>query len=230
MTVRVVGTYYGRMLCLETDPFQGRPLITNGLALEHNEIMRVRRMVEKMPSGTVVDIGAHIGIWTLGLANYADAVHAFEPQPFVCNMLAGSIALNGYRHITVHDCCLGRESGEVDLPNFRYDWPGNFGSIEFGHEQREYMGQVSLPSAQRVPVMRLDDFEFLNIRFIKIDVEGMEMDVLAGAEETIRQTRVPLLLVEYLKGDRQALRDRLEEWGYTVTPVPGAGSYLCELS
>ncbi len=228
MTVRVVGTYYGRLLCLDTDPFQGRPLITNGLALEHNEIMRVRRMVEKLPSGTVIDVGAHIGIWTLGLANYCDQVHAFEPQPFICNMLAGSIALNGYRHIQLHDCVLGAERGELDIPNFRYDWPGNFGSIEFGHEQREYMGQTQLPSAQRVPVMPLDDFWFERVRFIKIDVEGMEMDVLDGAEQTIRGQKVPLLLVEYLKGDRHALRERLEAWGYEVTVSPGSGSYLCE--
>ena len=85
MSVRVVGTYYGRMLTLDTDPFQGRPLITNGLALEHDDIMRVRALIEKLPSGTVVDVGAHIGIWTLALANYADHVHAFEPQPHICN-------------------------------------------------------------------------------------------------------------------------------------------------
>jgi FkbM family methyltransferase len=144
-------------------------------------------------------------------------------------MLAGSIALNGFRHITVHDCCLGREPGEVDLPNVNYDWPGNFGSIEFGHEQLEYMGQTVLPSAHRVPVMRLDDFMMTDIRFLKIDVEGMEMDVLAGAEETILQTRVPLLLVEYLKGKREALRGWLEGWGYEVTTLPGAGSFLGEL-
>ncbi len=228
MTVRVVGTYYGRMLCLETDPFQGRPLIQNGMALEHNEIMRVRGMVEKMPSGTIVDVGAHIGIWTFGLAHYCNRLLAFEPQPFIANMLAGSIALNGYRHVEVHDCCLGAAAGEVDLPNFRYDWPGNFGSIEFGPEQMEYMGQQRLPSARRVHVLRLDDFWLTDVRFIKIDVEGMEMAVLDGAEMTIRG-KVPLILVEYLKGDRPALRARLEEWGYSVTEIPGAGSYLGRL-
>jgi hypothetical protein len=53
-----------------------------------------------------------------------------------------------------------------------------------------------------VEVRTLDEFSFNNVRFIKIDVEGSERDVLAGARETIRRDR-PALLLELLSGTYQ---------------------------
>jgi FkbM family methyltransferase len=226
--IRVVGTYYGRALVNENDPFQGAPLIKTGLAMDHTAMMHVRARLGKIDPGVIIDVGAHIGIWTLALANYAAQIHAFEPQPFICNMLAGSVALNCLQHVEIHDCLLGRDRGFRPLPHFSYELPGNFGSIEFGEGgQRENIGQHQLPSVRQVPMFRLDEFGFDNVKFLKIDVEGMENEVLDGALLTIERNRIPLMLVEFLKSDTGALACRLEGLGYKVVDLIAA-SFLCE--
>ena len=68
-----------------------------------------------------------------------------------------------------------------------------------------------------VRTVNLDSFNFPRLDLIKIDVEGMELDVLAGAAKCIGANR-PIMLVEVLKTRRRALRAWLEKLGYMVIP------------
>ncbi len=72
--------------------------------------------------------------------------------------------------------------------------------------------------AEKVPLIALDSLNFPRVDLIKIDVEGMEAQVLAGASATIRRCQ-PLLFVEYLKGDAPALRAQMVELGYEICEV-----------
>ncbi len=75
-----------------------------------------------------------------------------------------------------------------------------------------------------VPLTTIDRFAFKQVDLIKIDAEGMEMQVLDGAHKTIGRCR-PILYIEYLKVNRDALRKCIIKHGYAVHP--NNINYLC---
>jgi FkbM family methyltransferase len=136
-------------------------------------------------------------------------------------MLAGSIAMNGHTNIFCHNYAVGRERGRIEIPQFDYNKPLNFGSIEFGGPQREKLEQdrrYAVEKTEYVEVVPLDAFGFARLDILKIDVEGMEEDVLIGAAETLRRCR-PILYVEHAKSDRDALTRMIEGAGYDIHPI-----------
>ena len=135
------------------------------------------------PDAIVVDVGANIGGLTIPLAHHAAHVHAFEPQPEMADALEENVRRAGQGRVTVHRAACGAAAGTIRLPRVRYDQPGNFGGVRLGGEGAE------------VPVMTLDSLHLPWVDLIKIDVEGAELDVLAGATDTVARCR-PLCYVE----------------------------------
>ena len=147
--------------------------------LEMLEDMRSRTA----PGDLVLDVGANIGNHTLYLAAVAGCrVMAFEPNPALCDALRSSLSLNpALPEVTVHACGLGRDVGSAAFTDGRTD---NLGARRLK------------PGIGTIPLQTLDAMAPPTpVRVIKIDVEGMELDVLAGAARTIRRDR-PLLYVE----------------------------------
>jgi hypothetical protein len=68
-----------------------------------------------------------------------------------------------------------------------------------------------------VRMVNLDSFNFPRLDVVKIDVEGMELEVLEGGAKCISENH-PIMLIEALKTDQNALRTRLEGFGYMVIP------------
>jgi FkbM family methyltransferase len=149
-------------------------------------------------------------------------VHAFEAQRIVYYMLAGNIALNSIENVYCHHKAVGAASsqnqGQIQIPQFDYAKPLSFGSVEFGAEQREQIGQQRLndPTRQEhVELVSVDALAYPAVHLMKVDVEGMELDVLIGAEKTIKRD-MPIIFIEYLKGDRKALARWLINAGYRL--------------
>jgi FkbM family methyltransferase len=218
----IVPTAYGPMIVNRNDINQTNPLFKTGLAIDHDEIALLGQVLQLCePDPVFIDAGANFGTYSLGLAPMLGAhgkIHAFEPQRLIFNMLAGSIALNGLVNVYCYNMALGDHEGEVEVPQFDYTRALNFGSIEFGLEQKEPLTQERGRDAARVehvPLTTLDRFHFPRADIIKVDVEGMELPVLAGAEETIRRCR-PVMYVEALKTNAGALREKILSWGYEV--------------
>jgi len=132
----------------------------------------------------VIDIGAHHGLYTYALARCCRRVEAFEPDPFS----AQTIQWWGSSKVIVHEIALSDFSGTVML-----NFPIVRGRTErAGGKLEEVQGpHESLVVSAR----RLDDYEFQDVSFIKIDVEGHEQRVIRGATETIHRER-PVILVE----------------------------------
>jgi hypothetical protein len=72
---------------------------------------------------------------------------------------------------------------------------------------------------QRIGLLALDDLELDRVDFIKIDVEGMELEVLQGAERTIDACR-PIMMIEYVKSRPVSLQAWLEDHGYRWFMLP----------
>ncbi len=136
------------------------------------------------PKRICLDVGANLGLFTYFLSRYSPHVYAFEPNPIPLRILHHVADKN----VTVLQMALSDKTGEAELvvPKGRKGWSSNGASIEYAEDE----GHVV-----KVPGSRIDDLEYKDIGFIKIDVEGHEKSVLEGAQETLARDR-PNLFVE----------------------------------
>jgi len=136
-----------------------------------------------------IDVGANAGFYSYFLSRLCRHVEAFEPVPD-----AGWLRSYG-RNIRFHQVALSNRTGEavMEVP-VRSDGfvLGGYASLK-QHALAELDG-VTYKSIT-APMRRLDDYEFSDVGFIKIDVEGHELEVLEGAEATLGVCR-PSLFVE----------------------------------
>jgi FkbM family methyltransferase len=161
---------------------------------------------------TAVEAGANIGAHTLGLAHLvgpAGRVLAFEPQRPIFQVMCANMALNAITCVETHWAAVGSTPGSLAVPRLDLRMPGNFGGIELGP------GRAAPPVPEEpVPVVTLDSFALPACHLIKIDVEGMEADVLRGAAETIARHR-PVIYAENDRPKRAPeLLGLLEALGY----------------
>jgi FkbM family methyltransferase len=145
--------------------------------------------------GSAIDVGANRGVYAYALADIADRVVAFEPNPdyafFARFMLRGRAEV---RELALSDAS-GRGTFYVPLSD-----PGTVlhlaGSLKRTHSQFRNM------KTYEVEIRALDDLGLSDVRFIKADVEGSEREVLDGARETIARDR-PTILLELLSGTHE---------------------------
>lgn len=181
---------HGQMLFNINDQYIGRSFDLYGEYSE-GEINLFAQIIRE--GQVVVDVGANIGDHTLFFAKQvglSGVVHAFEPQRFVFQTLCANMALNSIANTYCHNAALGVEKGELVVPRVTpWGEEFNFGGMALGGHQE----------GERVPVVTLDELGLGICHFIKIDVEGMELEVLLGAQTLIRTHR-PVL---YVENDRQ---------------------------
>ncbi len=206
---RVVRGRHGYFLYNHHDIYVGRSIAVYGEYSE-GEVALFQQMCR--PGDIVVEVGANIGAHTAPLARMVGAqgvVCAFEPQRVVFRNLCANIALNSLLNVRCYELALGAEKGRAHVESIRYDADGNFGGIALSPTPTE----SSIPRQQST----LDEVVDLpRLRLLKVDVEGMEADVLRGAANTLQQTR-PLI---YAENDRPELSEELitliAEMGYRV--------------
>jgi FkbM family methyltransferase len=219
----LVPTIYGQMLVNRHDINQANALIKTCKGFDHHEIEMIAKLFDIIAPrfGVFIDVGANIGTHTLGIARHLGErgrVYSYEPQRLLFQMICGSLALNAITNVFCMNEAVGAAPGKVAVPQFDYFKPMNFGSVEFGSQQHETLEQVRGDDPSKtdyVSLSTIDNLGLADVHVIKIDAEGMELEVLAGAEATIARCS-PILLVEYLKVDRERLLAILKGAGYQV--------------
>lgn len=195
---------YGDMLFPAFDHYVGRALHEYGEYSE-GEVALFRSIVQ--PGDVVCDVGANIGAFTVPLAQMVGergGVFAFEPQPFIYYCLSANVALNSCPNVICERSVVGAQRGTTTIRQLDYREPGNFGGFECDRPQ----GVIP------TNIVTLDAFRLGRCDFIKVDVEGMERDVLLGATRTIAKHR-PVLYVESDRpGKVLALCELLARLGY----------------
>jgi FkbM family methyltransferase len=150
-----------------------------------------------------IDVGANWGLYTGTLLPLSRDVVGFEPNPVLAAQLRR--AFPGTR---IEGCALGATEGIARLAiPLQPDGTPIPGWATLGDHDFDRTDGVE------VPVRRLDDFGFQGVGFIKIDVEGFEMQVLDGAAGTIARER-PAMMIECSNPDPQPLVDRVVALGY----------------
>jgi FkbM family methyltransferase len=147
------------------------------------------------PRRASIDVGANRGQLTPFILKYSSHVHCIEPVPELCERLEARF--RGCA-VSVVNCALGNVNGvlSLNIPRVGSRRIDTRSSLVKTFDGEQILGMaVSGVDHVEVPVRRLDDLGLRDIGFIKIDVEGYETEVLAGASETIVRER-PNLLVE----------------------------------
>lgn len=201
-------------------------------ALDSREVKRNRRDDENLrllmaatldPGASGIDVGANVGDVLAALVEVAPAGRhvAFEPVPALAAALR-----RRFPRVDVRDVALSDREGDVEFAVVR-DQPSRSGL----RAPAGSSGGVDLVS---VRMRRLDDAlpDGLEPRFLKIDVEGAERQVLEGAAETIRAHR-PVIALEFdpawaarygtRAADLHALLDA--EMGYAIRDMDGRGPF-----
>ncbi|MFZ0269195.1 FkbM family methyltransferase [Caulobacter sp.] len=172
-----------------------------------------------------LDCGANIGVHTIEWAHLMHGwgeVAAFEAQERVFYALAGNITLNNCFNARAIWAAVGQEAGTIAVPTPDYFTPSSFGSLEIRPTAtNEFIGQeIDYARAQPTRMMAIDDMGLTRLDFIKIDIEGMEVEALLGGRATIAACK-PQMLIERIKADEVALRGFLGEHGYAVFEAGG---------
>lgn len=172
-----------------------------------------------------LDCGANIGTHTIEYAQHMHGwgeVLAIEAQERVFYALAGNITINNCFNARAIWAALGSETGTLKIPSVDYFKSTSFGSLELKPpkgegRQGEVIGQSINYSENltEVRLMRIDELKFKRLDFIKIDIEGMEIEALKGAENTIEAFK-PIMFIETLKSDKSELTEFLTAKGYKI--------------
>jgi FkbM family methyltransferase len=166
------------------------------------------------PGMRCLDVGANCGYFTLLLSELVGDkgwVRAIEPQRDVFVRLARSVMVNGL-HQASCDCIAASDTyGELQLMS-NPEWSGSASVKEWGGSN----------SSQKVPTTRLDDWYPGEVDFVKIDVQGHEMEVLAGMSGLIERSPAIAIAMEFSPTehpDPKASLEKIRSYGLTIRTI-----------
>jgi FkbM family methyltransferase len=208
--------------------FKGQDLISNHLKKElyENDLHQLAlKLLINEPSGTVLDIGANLGTFCVPLARKIPKLkfHAFEPQRIVNYQLCANVVINGLDNVQTYELALSDRDEQLNLVMPDYTKETNIGAFSIDKEVRENEYECATTSiTNKIYLVPLDLLTFNDVKLIKIDVEGHELEVLQGGLETIKANNYPPIIFEawtwkpWYQEKRKALFDYLEGLGYHI--------------
>jgi FkbM family methyltransferase len=204
---------------LQVHPYHWRPSgsllahLLKAMIQQHHRALAptIARLVP--PTAVVFDVGAHAGQYTKLFARAADhgRVYAFEPGSYARSILRTVVWLHGLSNVAVVPMALGSEA-RLDTLTIPLKRSGSFG---FG---LSHLGKPSerwrAVAQEIVALTTIDDvvktLDLDRLDFIKADIEGWELRMLHGAENTLRRFR-PRLLLELSGAALARAGDRLDD-------------------
>jgi FkbM family methyltransferase len=193
------------------------------------EVERAERRfyLDYVRNGMVVfDVGAHVGELTLLFSRFAGSgqVHAFEAGRSSFERLSAACEASGRRNVLLHHLAVSDRIGEIEL--HVYDDAHLAWSTQAKRPLAAYGIDVKPVGIERVPAITLDRYcetaAVRQIDLLKIDVEGAELQVLAGAKRLLAEQRIRCLTFEFgqttfdMGNTSEAIEELLQGNGYTI--------------
>ncbi len=186
----IVPTKYGKMHIIDSDKVVSQALTLYG-EWATDEISLLSQIIS--PSMCVLDVGAFIGTHSLAFSKFVGKkgkVYSFEPRKEIYAILVENLAINHCKNVTAFNIGLDEKETVLDLPSIDINELVNFGGLALDSD----FCSPNTDSYQ-VNISTIDSLGIEQIDVIKLDVEGMERNVLNGAVETITQCR-PIVFCE----------------------------------
>jgi FkbM family methyltransferase len=207
-TVKGIGEFY-----VDKPSDMIKSFIVNGQGWED----RINKLIEKYikPGSTALDAGAHIGTHTILMAKLVGEkgrVYAFEPQKKIYRELYQNLKLNRLSNAVPLRYAVGDTNTVIEMEAAP---EGNEGATRIGS------------GGDKAELRTIDSFGFQGVSLMKIDVEGFEDQVIAGARQTLLKYH-PVLIVEivgwatYEKANPETKqridnsKKKIEDLGYKV--------------
>lgn len=157
----------------------------------------------------VLDIGAHMGFFSLSLIQKTQRIIAVEPDPVNFRTLSQNAKLNNkFGKIEPYNLALGKKSGDVYLNRDIY-----------GHGRSTIVDSATpFPCRMQTLDEFLPNMNVERLDLIKIDTEGFELDILKGSIETLKKHRPDLIIAAYHTPDQYLLVSNfLKKQDYSVS-------------
>jgi FkbM family methyltransferase len=182
-------------------------------------------------SPLVLDIGANLGAYAIPVAKEIAAqggeVFCYEPQRIIYYQLCGNIFLNRLDNVHAFQMAIGAQDGEISIPTVDYLKTFNVGGFSLDSAIRQATNYVVTKEGQDVfvPLISLDSLSLPRSPcLVKIDVEGMDLQVLSGGKEFFARNNFPPILFEawpfdFYAEEKQKIFELLHGWGYVTHPI-----------
>ncbi len=151
---------------------------------------------------TVIDIGAHIGLYSVFLSKLVEShgkVFCFEPHKNIVKNLENNLILNGYRNFEIHNYGLGDKDEELNFNSVYSDsfFEGTVNSSFLANEKIASKYFDAKFEKIKTKVFKLDSIlSDEQISFVKIDTEGFELNILKGMKKIIKNSK-PIIIFEF---------------------------------
>ncbi|MBN3133617.1 FkbM family methyltransferase [Pectobacterium brasiliense] len=182
-------------------------------------------------SPVVFDLGANLGAYTIPIALLIEKnngiVYSFEPQKTVYYQLCGNIFLNRLDNVNAMNNAIGIDNGMIEIPIPDYHKMDNIGAYSLIKTYRRNEGVEHAMSEKKdiIQMIKLDDIiPSEKVRFLKIDVEGLELDVLKGALSFLEENSFPPFSFEawnqeWFKNNKKELLEFISHLGYKIEHI-----------
>ena len=182
----------------------------------------VKRTLTVGPNDVFIDVGAHIGSYTIPVAKKAQKVIAFEPNKYTFELLTKNITLNHLTNIEAYNVAVSKKRGVV---SFMYENHSAYSRILDGSQSSNttVIENAKQPYTNNIHLVNTIDLDSVLLKedrvdWIKIDVEGHELDVLEGAMQTIRMHK-PKIIIEIWPRNLEKIKTMIHSVGYSMEHI-----------
>ena len=160
----------------------------------------------------IFDIGANIGTFTTWMARAFPngKIYSFEPQRAVFQMLSGNAAINNLYNVYTYNIGLGKENTKVEFDEPNYFQKNDFGTFSLVENIITEKTKNKIVVQIQTLDWFLEYYKIPKVHLLKIDVEGMDLDVLSGGYNTIKK-HLPVIFIEHCD-NRKSIIDPIKEF------------------
>jgi FkbM family methyltransferase len=164
--------------------------------------------IKEFSEPVIFDIGANIGTFTTWMAKAfpKGKVYSFEPQRQVFQMLSGNAAINNLYNVYTYNIGLGKENTKVEFEEPNYFEKNDFGTFSLVQDIITEKTNNKIVVQINTLDWFVECYKIPKVHLLKVDVEGMDLDVLIGGSKTIKK-HLPIIFIEHCDNRKTILED-----------------------
>ena len=217
--------HLGNITIIDTDVRQLR-----NIEVQYQSFDLAKQCAEhiKSKNPVMIDGGANPGLFSFSMIQLIPSINiiAFEAQSYLASLVSESIQNNNF-NIDIRNNALSNDNNLIKVPVFNYDKPGSFGSVSLNQNNPvKEIKQDKPVKHEIIKSIKIDDLNLSELDFVKLDIEGMEVEALKGGLETIKKFK-PSMLIEHKKCIKKNIYKFFERYNLNYDTTEIGADILC---